>query len=235
MQGRDALPMFACQWFDGYHEFHLSRVPEEDGDRLRLWAPDNPCFFLNEKQHFSVYREAARILTALYKPETFEQVAMWHHAAGDFIASVSHTGEVALRLITIRFYSPMLQIHPVDAAVVAEGLLIFLIRLSIQNRLDRIDGVGEYVWLSDDTVAATLEGFFSGLKCRAGQGLMPEELAEVFYRHLAGHSRKDLMDVADAIVQRMPSAMPELPIISRQIRSHVDRLLQAVSDLPVPT
>lgn len=86
-QGEALLPsmlMFLADWFQGYHEFHLSM--DENGSRkLVLWDTEkNPCH-LSRLQAWQIYHQAARILALYYDIETFEQIFPWHHAAGDFV------------------------------------------------------------------------------------------------------------------------------------------------------
>ena len=85
---RPSMLMFLANWFQGYHEFHLS-VDKEDGSRnLVLWDTEkNPCH-LSRPQAWEIYHQAAKILTLYYDVETFEQIFPWHHAAGDFVVKL---------------------------------------------------------------------------------------------------------------------------------------------------
>ena len=62
--------MFLGDWFDGFHEFHLTRRSDSGGPVIRVWdGADCPCL-LSKKQAADVYRTASMILTACYDPIT---------------------------------------------------------------------------------------------------------------------------------------------------------------------
>ena len=102
-----ALPMFLADWFDGFHEFHLSIDPQSGRQGMVVWDTDAAPFYLSEQQQAEVYRQVAFLLTRAYDPDTTEQIYPWHHASGDFILSVRRAS-VELRLITVRQYAPTL-------------------------------------------------------------------------------------------------------------------------------
>ena len=138
----DELPMFLGDWFDGFHEFHLTRRPDSDEPAIVVWdGTATPCL-LSEKQAADLYRNAAMILTACYDPITSCQIFPWHHAAGDFVVRVEGEG-VTVRLITVRDYVPMsgFAAEPDNERSLLDALVVFFIHLSVRMRLDRLDGV----------------------------------------------------------------------------------------------
>jgi hypothetical protein len=62
--------------------------------------------------------------------------------------------------------------------------LIFLMDLSIKNRIDRFKGVGDLAWANDIYVMATINGFFEGLFQKA-KNIIPKQLPEYFGIYLA--------------------------------------------------
>ncbi|MBE0426825.1 MAG: hypothetical protein IBX72_09285 [Nitrospirae bacterium] len=71
-------------WFEGYHEFHISR--DKDGaQRLKLWDFDHGYKYLSSEQSFELYKQASKILTLYYNFKDYSQILHWHHAAGDFV------------------------------------------------------------------------------------------------------------------------------------------------------
>ncbi|HYA11550.1 MAG TPA: hypothetical protein VEF37_01030 [Thermodesulfovibrionales bacterium] len=77
------------EWFEGYHEFHISR--DEDGtQKLKLWDFDEGYKYLTSEQSFEIYKKASQILTLYYDLEDFSQILAWHHAAGDFVVKIEN-------------------------------------------------------------------------------------------------------------------------------------------------
>lgn len=217
--GGGALPMFLCQWLTGFHEFHLSRRPDGDLGTV-VWGAGGVNFFLSPDQARRLYREVARLLARHYNPSTFEQIFPWHHAAGDFVVRPGED-DFAVRLVTVRQYAPMFSVPPeapgahaeVPSAPVSEadarrdgaseaeleGMLLFLANLSLRNRLDRLDGVGDVAVAGPGVIDASLGGALAGLAEAGGpaeafraylRALAPGELAEAFLA-VAGAWRPD--------------------------------------------
>jgi len=156
------LHMFVAEWFTGYHEFHLHYDQSESSLRVLLWDLDRGSRFLSRKQCVELYRQMARILTLYYDWNTFRQIYPWHHAAGDFVLK-ANKGKIDVRLITIRNYGALVDFSSRKKAAKLLGLMIFFLHLTIQMRIDRLDGVGQVVWAEDHCLKGTLTGFFAGL------------------------------------------------------------------------
>ncbi len=95
--------MFLGQWFDGYHEFHLSMDPADKKPKIIVWDDSRGRFFLSAEQTKTLYAQASKILTCYYNLESFEQIFSWHHAAGDFVVATEN-GKLELRLVSVRQY-----------------------------------------------------------------------------------------------------------------------------------
>ena len=80
--------MFLGDWFDGFHEFHLTQQADSDELAMVVWDGATARCLLSEKQAMDLYRKTAMILTACYDPITLCQIFPWHHAAGDFVVRV---------------------------------------------------------------------------------------------------------------------------------------------------
>jgi hypothetical protein len=156
------LHMFVAQWFKGYHEFHLHRDDTSGSKRMLLWDLDRGSRYISQEQCQDFYRQAARILTLYYDYHNFRQIYPWHHAAGDFVLK-ANKGTVDVRLITIRNYGAVVDFSGRKKAAKLLGLIIFFLHLTIQMRIDRLDGVGQVVWAEDHCLKETITGFFAGL------------------------------------------------------------------------
>ena len=215
-----ALPMFLADWFDGFHEFHLSIDPQDGGQGMVVWDTDAAPYFLSEQQQAEVYRQVAFLLTRAYNPETTEQIYPWHHASGDFILRV-RSASVELRLITGRRYAPTLKGNEEglddDARLVA--LLVFFLNLTLRNRIDRLDGTGDPAWSDPLAVAATVQGFFEAL---------PHELAAALMGLLGAYGRAELVDILTPIADRYGLMSMEKDLIHANLAPHSAHLFEVL-------
>jgi hypothetical protein len=232
--GGRRLAMFLGDWFDGFHEFHLSPDPVEGREKICVWDEAGGVFFLDEAQTRSLYRKAACILTYYYNPLTFEQIFPWHHAAGDFVLRVD-PGGLRLRLITVRGYAPMfrgVQLPLAGEARLAQvmaGLLIFLLNLSLRMRIDRLDGTGALAWAAGDALVPVWEGFLAGL---AGKDALGRETAGdpvgAFRAYLSGIPLSEAIELAVAAAGGFHPQAAERTLLERHMAAHVTALWQLI-------
>ena len=225
------LGMFLGEWLEGYHEFHLSGTPAERNSRIVAWDPIKGTTPLSNLQRADIYRQIALILTAYYDLETFEQIFAWHNAAGDFIVK-TEGGRIDLRLITVRKYAPLLAGAVGDVDTILQAVLLFWLNLSIRIRLDRLDGVGEFVCADDDVVEAALTGFFDGLALQARFGRIPKELPDLFAGYLKALVSDDRDALLEGVVRRMKCHPNEKALIRKNLKSHGEKMTQAIDRLP---
>jgi len=232
------VSMFLGQWFEGYHEFHLSTVQADSRKKMLVWDPACGSFFLSKNQTREVYRQAAMILTLYYDINTFNQIFPWHHAAGDFVIKTEGR-EIDLKLITVRQYAPIFNHNDQierknrDLKFIIEGMLVFLLNLSIRMRLDRIDGVGDIVWSDDCAVEETLKGFFQALALKPQVSLIPAPHADFFRDYLSALPESQLYDLSLSIAEAYNPSAPEVPVIKEQLKSHVARLYLSIKEHPL--
>lgn len=198
----DKLPMILGDWFDGFHEFHLTRTPDSDEPAMVVWDGATAPRMLSAKQAGDVYRNCTMILTACYDPITSCQIFPWHHAAGDFVVRVEGEG-VSVKLITVRNYIPMTGTtdEPENEKEIMDALVVFLIHLSVRMRLDRLDGVKEVVWAPDSCLEPMMDGFFQGLDLTARINGFPEGFPEAFRRYICHHDAADLLATARQVTE----------------------------------
>ncbi len=210
------------EWFEDYHEFHIAKT-EQGAEQIKLWEYGKGCRFLSQKQSFEIYKQIARILTLYYDVEHYRTIFPWHHAAGDFVVKIDGNAkdEIDTRLTTARGYEPFMgsdddRLHP------SMALFFFFLYLSLQMRLDRLDGVGDVVWASDECVDATISGFFAGLESKADFGNHLGSTAE-FLKLLRSFSREDLAATFGPVVEQYEKTI-DFPVIERNLGDHVTRL-----------
>lgn len=221
--------MFLGQWFEGYHEFHISIDPVDQKPKIMVWDDTRGRFFLSAEQTKTLYARVSKILTDYYNLESFEQILSWHHAAGDFVVIVEN-GKLELKLITVRQYAAFFENQTDLAAArsdserMLQSLLIFFLNLSIRMRLDRLDGIGEMVWSDSVAVEATLIGFLEALSMKPDVPSLPDSPLACFIAYLASCTEGDLMDLTEAIVSRFNPKMPGLTVVKKNIHPHVETL-----------
>jgi len=223
------LHMFVAEWFRGYHEFHLHYDQSESSLRVLLWDLDRGSRFLSRKQCVELYRQMARILTLYYDWNTFRQIYPWHHAAGDFVLE-ANKGKVDVRLITIRNYGAVVDFSSRKKAAKLLGLIIFFLHLTIQMRIDRLDGVGDVVWAEDYCFEGVVVGFLEGLalgdeKFRRG---IPSggEILDL----LRSFAKKDWLQMLKQYLDTYELSQEELHLIKGHADAHLDRMQQVVGE-----
>ena len=228
--------MFLGEWFEGFHEFHISIDPSDGKYKMVVWDHERGNFFLTTQQTMDLYRQATKILTCYYNIETFEQIFSWHHAAGDFVLKCQKD-DVELKLVTVRQYRSMFEdniasehIDP-DAKLIIEALLVFFLNTAIKMRLDRLDGIGEIVWSDDVALKGILKGFFEALALKPEIRAFAEPLTECFRQHLLSCSAADFFDLNHALVCTYPLQAPEVPAIREHLEKHVEDLYNSVRQL----
>jgi hypothetical protein len=228
--------MFLGQWFDGYHEFHISIDPVDKTPKIMVWDDARGRFFLSAEQTQALYAGGSKILTGYYNLESFEQIFSWHHAAGDFIVKVENK-KLELRLVTVRRYAAIFenqknsQTTQGDPQQILQALLIFFLNLSIHMRLDRLDGIGEMVWSDSVAVEATLIGFLEALSMKPDIPSLPDSPLACFIAYMASCTEEDLIDLTAAIVNRFNPQMPGLTVVKKNIHRHVKTLHDCIQQI----
>ena len=225
------LPMFLGDWFDGFHEFHLTRRPDNEELAVVTWDGTASRNLLSEKQTADLYRSAAMILTACYDPITSCQIFPWHHASGDFVARVEEE-KVTVRLITVRDYVPLAgsAAEPDNERALLDALVVFFIHLSVRMRLDRLDGVKEVAWAPDRSLVPTVDGFFQGLDLAARMSGFPEAFPESFRLYFNHHDGADLLAMARRITDTVfDECSEERHVINSNLTRHIGRICRILS------
>ena len=232
--GRDNIQigMFLGEWFEGYSEFHISKDPSDGKEKILIWDNSNGSFFVSEDTAIEIYRQASMIMTCFYNVHTFEQIFPWHHAAGDFV--VKQTGNsLDVKLVTARQYSSLFEtkVQTKDQELIFEGLLMFLVILSIRMRLDRIDGTGDIVWADDLSVEGTIRGFWEGMIIKSRSKVIPYNFIDEFRIYFQSRSKNELFDLSKAIIGSFNQSAPDIPVIDRNLAKHSSELFHAVKNL----
>jgi hypothetical protein len=222
------LHMVVGEWFSDYHEFHLHRREGERKVRLLLWDPTNGYRYLTDDQTSSLYRQAARILADYYDWNTFCQIYPWHHAAGDFVVR-EKDGKIELRLITVRDYVPVVGYRTRKRAGKMLALILFFMHLTLQMRLDRLDGVGELVWAEEALLSHVVQGFVDAMSGRVGTP-SPSAVLQI----LCTFTREEWSQMLEKVVETYALSPEELDLVRRHERLHVEQIMHVLHTLPSP-
>jgi len=231
------------EWFDGYHEFHISH--DSHGQQTaRLWEFGTGYRELSEQQTFEIYKKASKILTLYYDLEDFKEIYPWHHAAGDFIVHIeddknppipplSKGGEggfskTDVRLSTARHYGPIMHFKENTNPFLA--LFYFFLNLSIRMRLDRADGVGTLIWAHDPCVESTVTGFFEALKLKEAINGFPG-LAGEFLRLVTSFSKEELTNTLRPLIDHYVGS-EDLLVIVNNLEGHIEKLYVTLQNFP---
>jgi len=223
-QGTDDTMLISLgEWLEGYHEFHLSPDSKDQGQKIVVWDSDNGYRHLSDRQSYKLYRLASKILTLYYDIDTFEQISLWHHAAGDFIVRIEGE-DIDLKLITVRRYEPMISFSTDEEGNKMAALLYFFVHLMIRMRMDRLDGTGDAAWADDFYPDAVMKGFYEALEIKEETGRPASIDRKEFLSSLKRFTRDDWKDMAHATLQTCPQPEADIPIIMQNLDKHVEIL-----------
>ena len=224
------FPMFLGEWFEGFNEFHLSYDPETGQNRIVAWDYKGGDFFLSSAQAIDLFRQAAKILTFYYNPETFEQIFSWHHAAGDFVLK-QEKDRMTVRLVTVRQYLKLFKDSKGvenKATFALKALLVFFLQLSIRMRLDRRDGTGPVVWLGQEALTGTVSGFFEALAQKPPLPKLPVPITDGFKATLYILTEKELLGLLSDIAATYSPASPDIQTIKAHLERHAADLYREI-------
>lgn len=217
------------EWLQGYHEFHLSIESKQQRQKIMVWDTDNGYRYLSDRQSYHLYRLASKILTLYYDMDTFHQISLWHHAAGDFIVRVD--GEnIDLKLVTVRRYEPLIGFSTNQESNKIAALIHFFLHLSIRMRMDRLDGVGDVAWADDFCLDAVMEGFYEALEIKEKMGSTDFINKEELLPSLKQFTPNDWIDMAQATLETYPQPEADVPLIIRNLNKHLERLHAVIQD-----
>ncbi len=227
----EALSFFLGEWFEGYHEWHVTRGRGDHPD-LCIWDLCDGPRPATREEFSEIFRQASRTLTLLYDPGTSCQVHPWHHAAGDFVVG-KREGKAHVRLTTARGYEPLITLpgkHPENNLA---NLLYFFLDMGLRMRLDRLDGVGEVVWIDGAVLPAVMGGFFEALRDLPDEGTFKETVARDFRDLINSFSLAELTKVFEPLLEiYRRRERDELKVIAEHLTGHVKELCSLRDKFP---
>lgn len=230
-QGRtpagEDLPMFCGQWLQGYYEFHLTQKPTGQPPAALLWDTDVGHTPLTAHHVNTILQQAARILAYHFNPLTCEAIMDWHHGAGDFVVRLQD-GKIDVALITVRRYAAMLETEldpeDPDLETLLNTWLVLFVNISLRLRLDRMDGVGQPTCFGPEVIGAICQGFWQGLQDAFDERGLPAELLAGARQYASQFSEEDLLELAQAMIQRQVFHPDETELLKRVLATHMQQL-----------
>jgi len=226
------MVMLAAQWFEDYHEWHVTRDPSDDRQKIEIWDLKRGPRYASSGEASLIIEECSKILTRYYDFTDFNLIGAWHHAAGDFIVKCPRGRKPEVKLTTVRKYAPLMpglsekKVNPTIAFV------YFFLDTTLRMRLDRLDGVGEMVWLDDFAVAATVKGVIEGLRLGELEGDdNAEKRAENLLSLLQSFDKPEFAQVFNPILAHYAAQdSNDMDLISAHIADHTRSLYRVLQD-----
>lgn len=220
----DSMILFIAEWLEDFHEFHLTRQKDQGDVSVIIWNMDTGLRLLSIDESRDIYRRVAFILTSYFNLTDYREIFPWHHAAGDFVVRIG--ADMDVKLVTVRQYVPRIQSEMDFELNLHEATLLFLCNLSLRNRIDRLDGVGDMTWAPVSILHATVQGILESLETRQVTG----ETGEGFYDSFLSICRKlDLIawtQLFDGTLASYNSEAPDFAVIEDNLPEHILEVYQ---------
>ena len=228
----EKMVMLSAQWFEDYHEWHLAVDPGDGRQKIKIWDFKRGHRFVSSMEASRIIEECSKILALYYDYGDFSRIAAWHHAAGDFIVNTPGDGTLNVRLTTVRKYEPLMASFSERNVNPMIAMIYFFLDTTVKMRLDRLDGVGETVWVDDFAVHAAIKGFFQGLREREkvendASGTQVADLLSL----LKSFDGTELGRIMEPLMDHYATQNPEeMTFMSPHMQDHIRVLRQALRD-----
>jgi hypothetical protein len=226
---KGAVGFFLGQWFEGFHEFHVTRTAR--GDRVAVWKDRGIHEPVPWPRAVRIYENIAYVLTAYYELDTGHEIFPWHHAAGDFVTDTG--GEV--RLITVRGMGLLTEPPPDMTEPEVRQLfclLFYFLNLTLCMRLDRLDGTGPVVWLPDLVLGAAVKGMYRSLADRSARKSGDQAssgLPARFLEFVKAFSPNQLHDIMSHLMEDRHFSKAEAQLAGIHMASHCREIVRILA------
>ena len=225
---KESMYMLAADWFEGFHEWHLSVDEGVKKQKISIWDLEKGYRFASRSETYEIFKQASKILTLYYDTKNFCQVYPWHHAAGDFVVK-KHGTNIEVKLTTARRYDSIMVFLAEESLNPTIALIYFFLNLTIKMRLDKLDGTGEVAWADDLSVQAAIEGFFEALFVMDSEGRYQigrvEDLLSLFKSFKPDEIERLFYSLSDLFQKENPA---DFSIIQHNMKDHVLQLYKAI-------
>ncbi len=224
----ETLVMILAEWFEGYHEWHLSIDETDRSQKICIWDLKNGNRYASAQEAFEIFRQASKMLTLYYDTSSFKQIYPWHHAAGDFIVG-TRNNRIDVKLTTARRYESIMDSISEDIANPVIAIIYFFLNLTVRMQLDKLDGVGKTVWAGDLSAGAATAGFFEALMIMETEGRYELGKVEDLLQLLQSFSEDELEGLFQSLFILYQEDDPEdIAVIQKNLGRHISLLYQAL-------
>lgn len=256
----DSMAFLLEEWFEDFHEFHIAKSEHGEerlklweygkGDRfltdeqgleiyrqiamiLTLYYDIETCRMIFPWHHaggdFVAKIEDARFSPSP-KPSPQGRGNKPSPLEGEGKGEGGMRDNIDVRLTTVRGHEPFIGCDINETINPVLALFYFLLHLSVQMRLDRLDGVGDIVWAEDKCVDATLAGFFLGIESKKAFRDIFGSHAE-FLTLLRSFSMADLATTFKPVVSQYEQTK-DFSVIAGNLGNHIARLYSTLRNYP---
>jgi hypothetical protein len=140
-------------------------------------------------------------------------------------------GGIDVRLTTARRYEPFIGFADRNTLNPLLSLCYYLLNLTIRMRLDKLDGLGEIVWIEDRCVEATLRGFFDALTLKVD---FTNSIGntEGFLTLLLSFSVNDLRTLVNPLLEQYRGT-GDFSAVIPNLDKHIEELYVTLQSLPL--
>ncbi len=223
--------MFLGEWFRGYHEFHVANSVNKNQSVFSLWDTDNGYSEFPEPVALQLIERVSYILGYFFNLGTFQEIYPWHLAAGDFIAKLTPSPDV--KLITVRQYGSRVSFLDDSHKNLEDALLIFLANLTIRARIDRIDGIGEFIWLPGQFVKSIVTGFLKSMVTKEQEKCRSYEFLKKIIKTLETRTIEHWSQLFIQTIESYDQSAPDFEIIKENLVDHVFDVYQTCQNLRI--
>jgi hypothetical protein len=219
------IAFMVAEWFESHHEFHPTR--RNDDYEITIWDVQNGYYVLNREQELEVYRQAAYIFAYYFDLNTSKEIYPWHHAAGDFVVSTANNVDV--KLITVRQYAARFGSGD-SKEMRLMGFIFFVLNTTLRMRLDRLEGIGEIIWLRQEVVDSVLRGMFDALKTKISENSCEPGFLQETLQHLKTYSVIELAELFSTVIDSYDPRSPDTPTVQNNAAEHILYFARSISN-----
>jgi hypothetical protein len=229
----ESFAITLADWFTHYHEWHFDGDPNQAAGAV-IWDMEQGFRALSHDEIGVIISLAAKILTLYFDCPTTRRIHPWHHGAGDFIVCLSGSA-IDVRLISVRGYEPLStspELPLKTPAALMEGLMAFVLDLSLKMRLDKREGVGETIWAADFIIPFILDGFAKGIKEKEGKGELAGLSSDQVIQDFKRRSQREIRGILAQRISAYHRTDPrDHPVLIRHLTAHCDQVYRLIQQL----
>lgn len=228
--GVETFLIMVSKWFEGYHEWHF--IGNRDiAESVIIWDMEKGYRSISQEDIRKIIFEASKILTLYYDPVTFHRIYPWHHGAGDFIIKLNKD-DLDVRLISVRGYEPIDQIVKREIFSPVDGIIFFLIEMTVKMRIDKKEGMGNPIWVGNFILPSVLGGFIEGIQVKEDGKNFPGLATKELLARLTGISRQEFHSLFMSYLDEYSKIDPvDSSVIRVHSEQHVADLYHAIKRL----